>query len=584
MHFCRVLEPVFLMTALALPSTAAAARRWAPWAIGGATALLAVIGYWLLTRPAAADAAGAAGAGRFVRVVPGEMDVKVKKDGELQAVNNDDIISLVEGQSTIVKIVREGSNVRKGDLLVELDSSTIKQNIADQELVVQKAEAEVKTAKELQLIQESQNAADIEAAQVDLDLARLALREYKEGTYPEALANAQTTLRMAGIMVKNKEKELEQTLKLFERGFVTAAKVKDDELSVTTVGNDYRKADTALRVLTEFTYKSELATRESAVSQAVQKLSRVKVTSASALQQKVFATAAAEAALLTANRKLDYQRTQLAHTKILAPADGMVVYSQNDRNSQNGIAEGTVVRERQQLLRLPDTSEMKVVIRANESQVSRLAVGQQATASIVGVPRPVAATLVKKSPIADSGSRFWNPDLKEYPIELTLDKTPPGMLPGMSAQVEIYVDRLHDVLSVPLSAMYAERSATYVFVRAGDRVEPRPVKLGATNETHAQITDGLRPGEEVLVLQAGQGRELLERSGARPPAAPAQDARHDEVDDLPAAEPAAPPHKSGTPKAGGAGPAAEPAPPAPSDPAPREGGRKKRDREAAPAK
>src|SRR5687768_5000181 len=110
------------MTTIAL-SPSAPVRRWLPWAVGGATSLLALVGFWILSRPTAADAASAAGLGRFVMVTPAEMDIKVKKDGELQAVNNIDIINQVEGQSTIVQIVKEGANVKKGDTLVVLDSS-----------------------------------------------------------------------------------------------------------------------------------------------------------------------------------------------------------------------------------------------------------------------------------------------------------------------------------------------------------------------------------------------------------------------------------------------------------------------------
>ncbi len=502
------------MNAIAI-STAVPTRRWFPWVAASAVALVVVAGYWLVVRGRSGPDTYTGG-GKFVMVTPSAMDVKVKKDGEIQAINNIDIVNLCEGSSTIVEIVREGSMVKKGDVLVVLDSSETRQEVEDATLALQKAESDLKSAKEMQRIQENQNSADLEAAQVELDLARLALREYSEGTYPEALANAETALKMAEITVKNKEEELEQTKTLFVKGFVTAAQVKADELGVTTVRNDMRKAETALKVLTEFTYPTELATKKSALSQADQKLGRVKITGASELEQKVVAVQAGEAALSIAKRKLEHRQEQLAHSTIKAPADGMVVYAPADRNEGRAMAEGAIVRERQQLLRLPDTSSMKVVVRANESQVTKLQVGQQATVQLYGVPGALRATLTKKSPIADSGSRFWNPDLKEYPIELTLNETPPNILPGMGAQAEIFVQRLWDVLTVPLSAIYSERTTNYVFVKRDGKVVPQPVQIGQTNETHAQVASGLTGGQEVLILQAGQGRELLEKAGIRP--------------------------------------------------------------------
>ena len=45
---------------------------------------------------------------------------------------------------------------------------------------------------------------------------------------------------------------------------------------------------------------------------------------------------------------------------------------------------GAAVRERQLLLRLPDTTSMKVVIRIQEAQVSSLSEGLRARVRIVG--------------------------------------------------------------------------------------------------------------------------------------------------------------------------------------------------------
>ena len=98
-------------------------------------------------------------------------------------------------------------------------------------------------------------------------------------------------------------------------------------------------------------------------------------------------------------------------------------------------------------------------------------------------------------------------DLKGSRNELTLDKTPTNLKPGISARGEIYVDRLHNVLAVPLAALYSEKNAAYVFTRNGDEVKAVAVKVGAVNETEAQIVDGISSADQVLLLEAGEGRE-----------------------------------------------------------------------------
>src|SRR3954466_10879375 len=151
------------MNLIALPASTAN-RKWTVWLIAPAVALVAATLFWTFsgTRVSSAPVA----ASMIYRVTPIDMDVKIIKDGELQAINNLDISCEVEGQSTILTLVPEGSVAKKGDVLMTLDSSLIKQKIEDTTLELQKAEADLTTAREMKDIQESQNSANLEAAQV----------------------------------------------------------------------------------------------------------------------------------------------------------------------------------------------------------------------------------------------------------------------------------------------------------------------------------------------------------------------------------------------------------------------------------
>jgi HlyD family secretion protein len=452
-------------------------------------------------------------AGMFHTVSTIHMDVKVAKDGELHAVSNIDIVSRVEGQNTIQQIVSEGTTVRKGEVLLTLDSAQIRQRIEDTTLNVQKAEADLTNSREMLEIQRSQNAANLEAAEVALMLAQLDLEQYVEGTYPQQLADAQTSLEMARVTLKNRQEDLEQTRSLHQRGFVTAADEKKAELDLTTATNNLRKAETTLTVLTRYTHQMTLASKRNAVAQAEQRLARVKRENASGLAQRQADVRAKEQALAVHRRRLAHLEEQLAACTIEAPADGLVVYASSGNRNAEPIQEGTQVRERQLLLRLPDTTAMKAVVRIQESQVPRLEVGQRAVVRIVGVPEPIGATLRRVSVMADGGSRWWNPDLKEYPVDLVLDHTPSDLKPGVGVQAEIFIERLRNVIAVPLASIYAAGSEHYVFVRQGGQLRPQRIQVGSSNATHVQITSGLHPGQEVLLLESGQGRDLLEQAG-----------------------------------------------------------------------
>ncbi len=501
------------MSNIALPASSFSLRKYTGWIIAAAVAMLAVAGYASYTRWFAGSDTGLA-TGDFFTVTPMDLAQHVVKDGELQAVDNIDILCLVEGQTVINTIVKEGAFVKKNDVIVTLDSSAIKQKIDDTTLTLQTSEADVTNAREAKDIQESQNDANLDAANVALIVAKLDYQQYVDGTYPQAVANAQTDLEMGNITLRNAEEDLANTKSLYAKGFVTGADIQKSELAVTTARNGVQKAQTALDVLTKYTHAEDLASKQNAVAQAQKTLVRTKQQNQANLAQKASDLEAKDQAFTLIKRKMEHLQEQLDDCTIKAPADGMVVYaSSGDRNAQNPIQEGATVRERQPLLRLPDTTKMQAVVRIQEGSVGQLKEGQRASVKIVNVPEPVSAKITRISVLVDNSGRWLNPDLKEYPVELTLDKTPLGLKPGMGCHAEIFVNRFNDVLAVPLPTIYSAGPDSYVFVRSASEVRPVKVKVGATNETHAQIVDGLNANDQVLVLQAGQGRDLLEKAG-----------------------------------------------------------------------
>lgn len=509
------------MSLVAVP-TSASNRKWIAWPVALLVSGVVAAASWFVYARAHAPADVSADA-QYYHAATMDLDVKIAKDGELQAVNNIDIQNQVEGNTTITHLVNEGEFVKKGQVLITLDSLTIRQMLDDASLALQTAEDDLTNANEIKKIQESQNDAALQAAEVAVQLAKMDLQQYNaaDGTYQQLLTNANTDLQMADLTLKNKQEDLDRTKKLYAKGFVTGADMKTAELNVTSATNDLNKAKTALTVLEKYTHQMDLATKNNTLAQAEATLERTKSQNAASLAQKTADVNAKEHVYAIDKRKVDHLKEQLADCTITAPADGLVVYSTStDRSAQNALQEGLQIHERQQLLRLPDTSQMKAVVRILESNVPKLQIGQRARVRIVGVPNPIGATLTNISVLPDNSQRWWNPDLKEYPVELALDYTPPGLKPGVNASVEILVDHVPNCLAVPLSTVYAAGADNYVFVRTGDEPRPVKVKLGAVNETNVQVLDGLAPGADVLVLQSGQGHDLLERNGIHVQEAP----------------------------------------------------------------
>lgn len=504
-------------------STGSAVRKSRPVVVTFSLALaglLAVTGVkaWLnwRTSESSSSALNAGGmSGRLVAASKEDLEITIDDDGELQAVDNIELISRVEGRATITDIAKEGALVKAGTTVVELDSSVIRQNIDDASIELQRAEAAVANAQSQLKIQESNNAAEIEGAQVALTLAEIDLNKYLEGTYPQTLESAKARLQIAKTKLQQTNDELAQSRSLFQRGFVTATEVKNRENAQAQAAIDLRAAENDLNVLTEYTYKADTATKNNAVVQAKNKLDRVKTQNESLIMQRQADLAAAQQALETRQRRMEYLQQQLAATKIIAPSDGLVVYVQPDNNNQSGpIQQGAEVRERQVIVRLPDTSRMKAVVRVSEGQIVPIRAGQRALVRVTSLNEAVPATVQRVSLMPDSSRGWWSSgSTKEYPVDIVLDHTPEGLKPGASVTVSIFVNRATQVLTVPVQSLYAQGKHTYVFVADGEQIVPRKVTVGLVGKKTIEIKEGVNAGDRVLQLQAGEGQALLKRSG-----------------------------------------------------------------------
>ncbi|MBU0754072.1 MAG: hypothetical protein KJ645_02965, partial [Planctomycetes bacterium] len=117
--------------------------------------------------------------------------------------------------------------------------------------------------------------------------------------------------------------------------------------------------------------------------------------------------------------------------------------------------------------------------------------------------------------------RSWlNPDLKIYSTDITLENGTGKLKPGMSAKVEIIVDQLKQVISVPIQSVYRRGGHEVCYVKSsGSEVEIRPVEVGMNNDQFVVIEEGLVEGEKVLLFEPSMGDSQEDKSSPDPESA-----------------------------------------------------------------
>lgn len=413
------------------------------------------------------NTAGPVGSYSTHKVVKGDLLVTVTEDGTVESAKNVDVKCQVAGGSAILWIVKDGTEVQAGDKLVELDSSTIDDTMNTQRIAYNKA----KTT----MIQADKN----------LQVAEISVKEYLEGTFVQSLETAETNITIAEENLRSAKNSLEYSEKMFQRGYISQLELESQQFSVKRSELELNSAQTAKKVLEEFTKAKTLEDLQSKVETA-----RATVESE-------------RAAFQLEEGKLKRLETQKENCVIVAPQGGMVVYA-NEQSGRGGgggqqattIEEGAAVRERQTILRLPDLSQMQVKVTVHESKIEELEVGMRARITVQGRDLQGKVVSIGNQP---EPTGWFQGNVKEYATLVRIDGKPDDLKPGMTAQVEILVAHLKDVISVPVSAVVEQRGEFFCWVKdSSGRPVRRQLGLGMTNDQFVEVKQGLELGEEVV--------------------------------------------------------------------------------------
>ena len=192
---------------------------------------------------------------------------------------------------------------------------------------------------------------------------------------------------------------------------------------------------------------------EGDLATAERSLKQVKIDNESELAQRLALKVEADKGEEKELERLDKLKDQLKLCKIYAPHDGMVVYDRdNDRySSETDIAEGVTVRERQRILSLPDLSQMQVKTQIHEAVLDQIHAGLPVTVKVEAYPNRAYSGVVHEVAVVPSGSYYTS--VKTYDCVVRINERVESLKPGMTAAVEVHVDRIKDVLSVPVQAI-----------------------------------------------------------------------------------------------------------------------------------
>ena len=413
----------------------------------------------------------------------------INESGDIEAAENEEVKCEVRsaGGVEIISVVDEGEVVKKGDLLVELDTSTLEDQKQAQQILVNRALS-------------TKTSADAAVRQ-----AEITKQEYLEGTFVQNEATIEANILIAKQNLATYQDKAAFSERLAAKGFVTQQQLTSDRFAVKRTELELALTETELKTLREITrekmlvgYDADIETRRAALE----------------AENKNYDEEL---------KKLEEINDMISKCTIVAPQDGTVVHANygDERGQQFTVEPGASVRERQTIIYLPDLERLQVKTPIAEGKIASVREGLPVKIRVGALEdRVFNGKVISINRYAER--QHWSQKVKRFATFIEIEGDSEGARVGLSADVEITVNQQPDKLQIPVQCLHEDSDQRFVLVRVpydannflhsedlgkkhGDEespfsIETRMIEYEASNDKMLVLQDGsqIKRGDQIV--------------------------------------------------------------------------------------
>ncbi len=501
--------------------------------------------------------------GRIVSAETGDVALIVSESGTLEPVVKVDVKSRVAGRLSRF-YVKPGDVIAAGQLIATVDPKEVAREVAGIAAQVRSARAGLEQTKENEGLIARQVALAVDRAKIGVQTAEsqvadaevsksdaaINLRDAILGvetaekryaqtaapTRPQELAQAVASLKRADDQLDDQKRIVERRKTLLTKGFISQQDVDTAETQVRLQESDIQSARQRVALLKEGPRKEDIDTAKLAVDAAKIRVEqaniRVKQADIKVSQAKInLRTSKVELQNQENNlgtvalRKRDIERSradvaqienrfaqqsvQLTETRIVAPMAGEVTgkYLEEGElvaSATAGFAQGAAI------VTIANLKQMQVRTNVNEVDVVKVKVGQPVEIRVDGVRNvtfhgvvaskaPASLTSSQAGATNTAASASSN-QVVRFEVKVRVTDGDARLRPGMTASVDILLDRKTKVTKIPTEAIRPDET---VMIMTGTKekpiLTPRKVTLGLRSDSATEVISGIKPGEKIEV-------------------------------------------------------------------------------------
>lgn len=465
------------------------------WLILG---VLVTVGLSLLGVKAWMDHGRDPEAGTFFDVQRASFNISITERGIVRPAKISAIISEISSnQAKIVWLVKEGSQVKKGQTVALFDTKPFLDEVARTEQDYGDAQATLGAAKKLLLLQKEEEKGRIEEAARKVEIAKIDSQNIQEGAGPLERKQVQQKLKQAQRSFRLAKSNVSDMEVLLNKGHASLREYEKAGDEFETAREQLNVAREELNNFDQYKWPKMVREGELLVNAAESEYQRVNRTADLQIQNRIGQVEKSRRNVQNKLKLLEQAKSDLENCTVKAPADGILLYSELPReNGTRKIQIGDSVWVGQTFLEVPDTTDLVIETQIREIDVAKISEGMKATVELDALPGTVIHGRVESvASLAEDDAS--NNNIRRFYARIQLMEHSDKVHVGMSATTEIIHKRVTDAIVIPAGAVVFRNNNTMVYKAVGNALELVDVDLGEQGVRWVQVLNGLHEGDRV---------------------------------------------------------------------------------------
>lgn len=460
-----------------------------------------------------------------------DLAVVVSASGKVQASTRVDVYPPTAGTLASVEVT-EGAQVTAGQVIAVMDTAPLKVQVAQADAAYAGALAQREA-----ITAQAPGSSDRQAAQAAVDAAHSAY-QLADARYQAARAGAgaptasDVANAQAGVALAQASYDAAKAAydNYYATVYLPAPTPRPAELEAALAALGFARDQAAANLLTaQQGLAALLAASDNSAAVAAAKAARDQAYAAYAgaqSQRDALAKASGvTGALNSANSAIEaaasarqLARDTLARAEIVAPVDGTIIFNgvgaslggasalaglgggSASASSSAELAAGSSVSPASAPFSIVSLDTVAFEALVDETDIVRVQPGMKAVVSLDGLSTEeflaeVTGVGIEAVTTPTGGTAF--------PVTLTFNAKTLPVLIGMNGSVEISIETIGDVVTIPVEALFEEEAVAYVYRVRDGRARRVAIEVGRFTDTRIEVRNGVDVGDEVVVSGVG---------------------------------------------------------------------------------